>query len=354
LNQMKPDYVWYTTTGQPFPETSPELRPYSNTPYGEIQEYRRDGWGNSNGGTIEIERRLSKGYGFQVFYQMVNYSKAAAHGWYGDSAVDPVTSYLPGVVPADHQQRMRLLLYARDTTVPKHEVRWNWIAELPFGQGKPVLRNAPKILDYVVGGWQVSGMGRLRSHYFSLPTDIYPTGSKIEYYGHKYPIQDCRSGECIPGFLMWNGYIPAHQINQPDGIMGVPSNYKAAGQPLWPYPANYNSLNEDIDPNYGYYGSNDVFVKLNDGTLQPVDRTSGDLHPWRNQPIASTRSWSTDVSIFKNFPLGERVGLKFQADFFNVFNTPGNEWSPGNDGIVLTNYSMQDARQLQLTMRLSW
>ncbi len=354
LNQMKPDYVWYTTTGQPFPETSPELRPYSNTPYGEIQEYRRDGWGNSNGATFEIERRFSKGYGFQVFYQMVNYSKAAAHGWYGDSAVDPVTSYLPGVVPADHKERMRLLLYARDTTVPKHEVRWNWIAELPFGQGKPVLRNAPKILDYIVGGWQISGMGRLRSHYFSLPTDIYPTGDKIEYYGHTYPIQDCRSGECIPGFLMWNGYIPAHQINQPDGIMGVPSNYKPAGQPLWPYPANYNSLNEEIDPNYGYYGSNDVFVKLNDGTLQPVDRTSGDLHPWRNQPIASTRSWSTDVSIFKNFPLGERVGLKFQADFFNVFNTPGNEWSPGNDGIALTNYSMQDARQLQLTMRLSW
>lgn len=355
LNQQIPDYVWYTTTGLPYPDTTNLMRPYSSTPYGDMHLYRRDGWGNSNGGTVEIERRLSKGYGFQVFYQMLNYNKAAAHGWYGDSGVDPVSSYLPGVVPADHAERMRLLLYGRDTTVPKHEVRWNWIVELPFGRGKKVLGSAPKVLDYVVGGWQVTGMGRLRSNYFSLPTDIYPTGNKIEYYGHKYPIQDCRSGECIPGYLLWNGYIPAHQINQPDGIMGVPADYKPAGQPLWPYPTNYNSLNEDNDPNYNYYGTNTVFVKLKDGTMQPVDKVYGDLHPWRNQPIMSTMNWTTDASIFKNFRFGERVNLRFQADFFNVFNTPGDDWTPiDSTGIVQTNYSMNDARQLQLTLRLYW
>ena len=46
--------------------------------------------------------------------------------------------------------------------------------------------------------------------------------------------------------------------------------------------------------------------------------------------------------------------MKIQADFFNVFNTPGNEFVPGNDGIALTNYSMNDPRQLQLTARFSW
>ncbi|MGE5644245.1 MAG: carboxypeptidase-like regulatory domain-containing protein [Acidobacteriota bacterium] len=367
VNQTIPEYVWYKTLGIPRPDNdraSAEVRPYSTSPYGEVKRYTRDGWGNANGGTIEIERRLSKGYGFQFFYQLINSAKAGAHGWYGDSGLDPVSSFLPGTVPTNDSERMRLLMYARDWTIPKHEVRWNWIVELPFGKGKPVLRNASKLLDAFVGGWQVTGMGRMRSNYFTLPTDIWPTGNPVEYYGHKYPIQDCRSGSCIPGYLMWNGYIPEHLINQPNGIMGVPANYKPAATPLWPYPANYASLQGDdpnasnYDPNYGYYGGNTEFVTLKDGTIQEVWKDgaqySGTLHPWRNQPVMSTRIWSTDAALFKTFRIGERMNLKVQGDFFNVFNTPGNEFAPGNDGIVHTDYSMQDARQIQLSARFSW
>jgi hypothetical protein len=256
---------------------------------------------------------------------------------------------------------MKLLLYARDTTVPKHQIRWNWIVDLPFGNGKRFGGNASGVLNQIIGGWQISGMGYNRSNYFMLPSDnpnddlstLWPTGAKLEYYGHKYPIQDCRSGECIPGYLMYNGYIPAHLINKPDGIMGVPADYKPAAQPLWPYPANYASLNENNDPNYGYYGSNTVFIKLKDGTTQEVDY--GALHPWRNQPIASSRLWGTDASIFKTFSIKERAKLRVQADFFNLFNTPGNEFTPtDNAGIVPTNYSMNTPRQLQFQARFTW
>jgi len=44
-------------------------------------------------------------------------------------------------------------------------------------------------------------MGSLRSNYFSLPTNLYPTGNPVEIYGYKYPIEDCRSGSCRPGYL---------------------------------------------------------------------------------------------------------------------------------------------------------
>ncbi len=355
LNQMIPEYVWYMTRREPWPGgdfADALTRPYSNTPYGDIQEFRKDGWGNAHGGTIEIQRRYSKGYGFQVFYQMINSARAGGHGWYEESMVNPVTSYLPGVVPQDRKERMQLLLYKRDTMIPKHEIRWNWIVDLPFGQGKPLLGNAPKVLDYAIGGWQVTGMGRLRSHYFNLPTDIWPTGPNVEFYGHKYPIQDCTSGQCQAGWLLWNAYIPAHQINKPDGIMGVPSSYKPAGQPLWPYPANYASLNEDNDPNYGYYGTNIVFIPLKDGSTMEIDK--GDLHPWRNQPVMSTRTWTTDASIFKTFKFTERMGLRIQADFFNVFNRPENDPYPNSYGIVLQDHSFNDPRQLQLTARFSW
>ena len=62
----------------------------------------------------------------------------------------------------------------------------------------------------------------------------------VEIYGDKYPIEDCRSGACFPGYLWWNGYIPANQINsvdrngKPNGVMGVPANYKPAAAPLIP------------------------------------------------------------------------------------------------------------------------
>ncbi len=46
--------------------------------------------------------------------------------------------------------------------------------DLPIGKGKPLFSNMNAVLDKVVGGWQVSGIGTVRSNYFSLPTGIYP------------------------------------------------------------------------------------------------------------------------------------------------------------------------------------
>jgi hypothetical protein len=358
LNETIPDYVWYQTRGEKLPEgdLADQLRrPFSNYPYGQVENWRKDGWSNSHGAVIGFERRYSRGIGMQVFYQLINVSKAAGHGWFDDSMVRPTTSFLPSQVPADRKERMNLLLYARDTSVPQHEVRWNWLADLPFGKGKPLLRNANRFVDAVIGGWQVSGLGRWRSTWTMLPTDLWPTGQNVEYYGHKYPIEDCRSGSCIPGYLLWNGYIPAHQVNQPDGIKGVPANYKPAVAPLWPFPADYKNRNAQNDPNYGNYGDNLMYITLKDGTRQEVyiDGTNA-LHPFINQPMRSTGLWTMDASLFKSFAVREQMRLRVQVDFFNVTNTPGNEYSAGNNGIVLTNVGKNDPRQMQLSARFSW
>jgi hypothetical protein len=362
------DYVWVSTR-QLTPPTgvarNTVLRPNPDQPYGNLQEYRKDGWGWSNGMQLELQRRYSSGVGFQVFYMLMNVNKAAAHGWYGDSSVPPVSSFLPGTIPTDHDERMRLLLYKRDTTVPKHEVRWNWIGDLPFGKGKPIAGSANRFLNAIVGGWQISGMGSWRSRWFSLPTNIWPTGEAVEYYGEQYPIEDCRSGVCRPGFLMWNGYIPAHQINsvdangRPNGVMGVPDNYKPAGAPLWSYPADYRSRSAATDPNYGNYGNNYVWLPVTNQAapfrINLSGATAGSpLHPWINQPIQATNLWSVDAALVKNFNIGERVNLRFQADFFNVFNTPGNPANPGNDGVVGAWTNANTARVVQLSGRLAW
>ena len=234
-------------------------------------------------------------------------------------------------------------------------MRWNWIADLPFGKGKWLANSAGPVLNRIIGGWQVAGMGQLRSNYFTLPTDVYSTGTPIEIYGKKYPIEDCRSGECRPGYLYWNGYIPANQINsyaangKPNGVMGVPADYKPAGQPLNPWPAQPDRN----DPMYAYYGSNTVWVRLKDGTEQRTTYNDG-LHPWRQQYMPSVNTWGLDASLFKNIPITERVNLRFNADFFNVLNRPGTPSGIGGNGILSTFNSAQGARELQLTLRLAW
>jgi len=359
-NESTPPYIWYVTTGQPLPTgtyANVARRFFDQKTYGTLEEYKPIGFGNSNGFQLELERRYSKGYGFQVFYVMDNNLAAGGLGYNG--IIPEVNQYLPGQIPLDLDARNRFLNYRRDTSVPKHRVRWNWLVDLPFGKGKPLMGNAGAVLNRIVGGWQIAGMGSLRSTYFSLPTSLFPNGNAIEIYGYKYPIQDCTSGTCYPGYLWWNGYIPANQINsydpvtgKPNGYMGVPPTYKPSVQPIWPYPANYASLNSTIDPLYPWYGTNTLWIPLQNGTVQR-QAWSG-LEALRNQYLPSVRQWSVDASLFKAIPITERFSLRFNADFFNVLNHPGNPNSVGSTGVLSTQSSGNDPRTLQLTLRLSW
>jgi hypothetical protein len=323
-----------------------------------VNEYRKDGWGNFSGATFELERRYTGGYAFQVFYNVGNNLEAGGETY--RIRTEAENFFLPGAVPSDFHERMRLLNYRRDIDTPKHRVRWNWIVDLPFGRGKPLGRNAGGFVDKLIGGWQIAGMGSLRSNYFTLPTNIYPTGNDVEIYGYKYPIQDCRSGSCRPGYLWWNGYIPQNQINshnaagQPNGIMGVPENYKPAAAPLIPWGSTALPPNAPANTNVAsFWDTNNVWVPLENGTVQRVTYNDN-MHPWRNQYLPSVRQWGLDASLFKSIPIGERVNVRFNADFFNVLNNPGNPNSVAASGILDTFNSGQAARELQLTLRVSW
>jgi len=360
-NGATPAYVWHVTTGEALPTgtySAVARRNYDKTLYGDLEEWRNTGWGNSNGFQLELERRYSKGYAYQLFYVMNNNLAAGGAGYSGTSVIPELNMYLPGQIPTNIDERNRALNYQRDTTTPKHRVRWNFLADLPFGKGKPVFGDAGGLLDRIVGGWQIAGMGSLRSNYLTLPTGVFPTGTPIEMYGYKYPIQNCTSGVCSPGYLWWNGYIPAHQINsvdangKPNGYMGIPADYKPAVQPLWPYPANYRDLNSTKDPLYAWYGGNTLWVPLKNGSVQRV-AWSG-IDPLRQQYLPSVRQWGLDASLFKTIPINERIMVRLNADFFNVLNAPGNPNSVASTGMLSTQSSGNSPRQLQLTLRLNW
>ena len=358
FNSSVPDYIWYATTGLPLPTgeySSVARRNWDQTVYGDILKYTKSAYSNYEGVQMELERRFTKGYGFQLYYVIGNAMTLTAMADQANSIAE-TNQFLPGKVPTDLEQRDRFLNYQRDTSIPKHRVRWNWIVDLPLGKGKPLFRNAGGILDRIVGGWQLAGMGSLASTYFSLPTGIYPNGNPIETYGYKYPIQDCTSGKCYPGYLWWNGYIAADKINsvdpvtgKPNGIMGVPASYKPAAEPFIPWPKNPNKS----DPMYSWYGTNTVWITLKNGTVQRIGYNDN-LHPWRQQYLPSVRQWGLDASLFKRVAITERFSLRINGDFFNVLNHPGNPSGAGQNGVLSTRTSWQGARQVQLTARLTW
>jgi hypothetical protein len=352
-NNNASDYIWYVTrkVAKPTGEFAPvAMRPFDNTTFGTLSEFRKTGWSNYNGMMFEIERRYHKFAAFQLAYLIGN---TLATTLSNQGSVAGVNEFLPGKVPEDYDARNRFLTYRRDTFPPKHRVKWNFLVDLPIGQGKPLFGNMHAVLDKIAGGWQLSGIGTIRGNHFALPTGIYPTtGNPIEIYGYQYPIQDCRSGVCQSGYLWWNGYIPSHQIDsvdaagKPNGVMGVPANYKPAAQPLIPHNTPGYAAN--------LQGSNTVWVPMANGSQQQVG-FNDNLHPWRQQYLPANRQWVMDAGLVKNIPIGERLRCRFNIDFFNVFNTPGNPvMGSSQDGIMSIRTSGQEARTAQLSLRLSW
>ena len=357
-NEAPNQYIWFVTTGLPLPRgeySAVARRGWDQVTYGDINEYTKTGFTNYNGIQLEVQRRYANGVGFQFFYLMSNSFRAGGDSYNDDFMSEP-NVYMPGAVPTDYGQRNRFINYRRDRDIPKHRVRWNWIVDLPFGRGKKLFGNAGGVLDRIIGGWQLAGFGAVQSNYWTLPTGNWGQFDKLEIYGKKYPIEDCRSGRCYQGYLWYNGYIPANRINSydargnPNGVMGVPASYKPSQQPIIPIPADGGRPG---DPNAPYYDSNSVLVTLKDGTAQRVNYDKN-LHPWRNQFLPGPRSWGLDASLFKSVLITERVKVRLNADFFSVLNMPGLGQPSSGSGIILTQTSANAPRVLQLTLRVAW
>lgn len=371
LNPQQTDYNWYTTTNNPTPTgtlSGVARRPYDNTSYASVRILQKTGMLNSQVFTLQLERRFSKGLGYQVFYTLTNTNRLAGNS-FRDGVYNPSSNYLPGAVPTDFDAANRFENYARDTGVPQHRFRWNWFYDIPLGKGRKFLSNAPKWVDKIAGGWKFSGNGTVVSSWFALPTNNWSQNADdVTIYGTKYPITDCSQTSatatskaderCYAGYLYYNGYISSRLINSTNaagirtGIFGLPADYKPAIHPIIPWPAGATSTS----PGNGDFDTDVVYIKLSNGNTQRVTADSG-LHPWRNQYRLGPFNWNQDVSLVKYFPITERVRFRANVDLFNAFNLQGLN-TPGGNGIVTLQNSYGGfgfrPRQLQLTARLEW
>jgi hypothetical protein len=369
INPQMTDYLWYSTALQPIPAGSTSTvarRPYDQTAYTNISFLDKTGLSNSQMFVAEIDRRFNHGLQFQWYYTLLNAMRLGGNST-RDSPGTTAAQFAPGAVPTDFTALNRFLNYQRDTGVPKHRMRWNWIYDLPLGKGRQFAAHAPKVVNAMIGGWTLTGSGTLVSTWFALDSaDWGFTGEPVHVYGTKYPILDCtqtpasartpQDTRCYQGYYYWNGYISANRINSvnqygmPNGIEGLPDSVKPAVTPLIPY-GTPGAASGDYDTNHTY-------IVLSNGVRQQVNFDTG-LNPFRNQYRIGPFNWVMDSSMRKTFRFTENghVNLRVAIDVFNFLNRQGLN-TPGANGVVtLQNsyggYGFQP-RQVQGSFRLEF
>jgi hypothetical protein len=336
------------------------MRNYNQTTYGGITFWEPIGFSHHNRFTFEAERRFHQGLALQAFFVVGKTMLVNEESNYNNATVQTVNTYLPGTVPTDVSARLKFLNYKLDSQEPLYNMHWNFVYDLPFGKGRKFAGNARGLLDALIGGWRLAGMGNWITSRWTLPTGYYPNGTPVQVYGYKYPIQNCTSGACYPGYLWWNGYIQPTQINRVDasgkctGICGVPSDYEPAGGYLIPWGSTAAPANMPAGANLSsFWDTNTVWIPLSNGTVQRTTYNNN-THPWNNQYFPGPIQWFQDASLQKWFSLHEKARLRFNLDFFNALNNPNNPTGVGGNGVLATQNSGSAARVAQLGLRLEW
>jgi hypothetical protein len=176
------------------------------------------------------------------------------------------------------------------------------VYELPFGQGKHLLTSGPG--KWILGGWQLNALWSWES---GLPLDIITSTGSLNAPGN---------------------------INRPD-VTGPVQIFGGIG------------------PGTPYFDTSKF--------KQPANNTAGNLG--RNV-LHGPNLFDIDASVFRKFPLRERLNLEFRAEAFNLTNTPQynrpvSDFSNSSFGSVISANGTQsvlvnNSRQLQFSMRLQF
>lgn len=169
--------------------------------------------------------------------------------------------------------------------------------ELPFGKGKPYLKNG--IASWILGNWQTNAVIQMRSgqpYNMTVPGDVANIGNTVSWWNYARP-------------NLVGKAKPAH-----------PSRYE------WFDPSAF------AVPSFSYGNSPKNFLR-------------------------SPHVTDADFSIFKSFPIRESASLTFRAEAFNIFNiqnygVPDSNYGDPTFGQITNN--VQPPRQLELALHLQY
>ncbi len=388
FNNHPSQYVWEMKTGTAPPNgnvvgsnqyAATATGPFDQTTWGtNLREDQKTGWSTNNMLQANYQRLFHHGIAYQISYiwskPMHTGGESGADGYvypsanYVYSAASTMTSpygtvinpSLPPPQPAGtapyayYRALNNFEEYKTDIYFPKHEIKFNGIVDLPVGRGKWLLRGANRFVDELAGGWQVAGDGSVQSQSFTVGAGNWGPTNPLHVYKHGAPINDCRSGVCHKGYEWFNGYLAPTVISgntcatTTAVVSGLPGNWT-------PYSSPIDTDCNKTDPAYKYYGQNEVSITLPGKAPTDIAFSPGsDINPYSRTVLNGPFNWSADASLFKVFPITERVNVRFNMDAFNVFNVQGQTNPNGTDGTqnFLSSYNV--ARQLQFTLRLNF
>jgi hypothetical protein len=208
--------------------------------------------------------------------------------------------------------------YAIDPSVNHGRIDWNRshvfvltnLVEMPFGRGKHLLSDANRVTDAVVGGWQINAVTNWSS---GLP--FTPSLSSCQ--------NSTDSGPCRPNLV---------------GSFSVGAgDYNTAG----------NYVPYFSQATLGAPGS--PFARAGLGQFGNVGRNT----------FTGPGFFNTDLSVFKNFTLTERVRAQFQTEIFNVFNhvnlgQPDSCVDCGSAGRITSIAAGTQQRNVQFGLKVSF
>jgi hypothetical protein len=194
----------------------------------------------------------------------------------------------------------------------RHLITVDWVYALPVGTGKAVLGNANRLVDALMGGWQLSGLSRWAS---GLPFSVFEPG-----YTTNWQLGGA-------GVVTAPVKIHRHIVN------GIPQVF-----------------------------AGDSATAINNGVMTgspirlPYPGEAGQRNAFRGDGY-----FDVDSSLAKSWALHDQVKLKFAAEVYNVGNNVRFDDSPANLNANLTqgtlgNYggTLTTYRRMQFGLRLDF
>ena len=232
-------------------------------------------------GYIDFRRRVARGLSFTA-----NYTFAKSLDDSSDASPDVrvlTSGSVKGQVALGGSLDADWAISAFDT---KHAFSSTFTWDLPFGKGRPFLKDAPWYVNGPLGGWVISGVARVVA-------------------GNPY--QPFITDPNLLGGALFN------RVVRPDIVVGVPLK-----NPLWDPSCRVGSAGTATGGGCEPYVNPAAFMRPAKGKLGNAPRTLSITEPLRKY---------FDLSIQKDFPMpwigGEgKRRINFRIDALNVFNIP--------------------------------
>ena len=271
------------------------------------------GWSSYHGLQIEIRKRITHGWYYQLNY---TWSKAFTNAEQAQSELSP---YLDNTIGD-------LLEKRRNAQDIQHVVKANAVYELPFGPGKMFLTKGG-VVGKILGGWQISGLAQVR------------TGRPINF----------TAGACAAGTAgcasPYRGTVnrSARSVNEtPNTTLTISQLQRMTGLFFSPT----TGLPILFDPSL-------IGTDGRANTASFTNPTAGTFGNLSLTPVDGPGYWNVDTALIKRINFKENLNLELRLEAFNVFNH--TKFSvPNSQDINSTSFGKITSTFPQRIIQLSW